>query len=207
MYNDAANVAFSSLQRRYIFDEVEAEANLAWDQLLFKLSNKLFTAAKTNAACMQIDHGLLQYLVPRKSGKKAAVLVPDDVPTEVSRLHALHFLGRRLDINVQLATYLNQHLRTAVEYAIDAFERSGLAFAGTLAALLENTRIAHCNLSERYCLDDWDSIVREVDEEVALSCLNGRICNQMMCCINEDLLPNFRYDACEKRYVCLLPKP
>ncbi len=50
IYNDAAHRALHTLRCGFLFDEIEAEVNLCFDQLAWKLSQQIFTEAKTKAS-------------------------------------------------------------------------------------------------------------------------------------------------------------
>ena len=50
IYNDAANRALSNLHQQFLYDEIEAEVNLCFDQLIFKLSNSIYKQFKIQAS-------------------------------------------------------------------------------------------------------------------------------------------------------------
>lgn len=50
LYNDAAMHALLVFRKQFLYDEIEAEVNLCFDQLVFKLSDKIFTHFKCLAA-------------------------------------------------------------------------------------------------------------------------------------------------------------
>lgn len=50
LYNDAANRALHHLKSRYLFEEIEAEVNLCFDQFLWKLSRRFYKYCKSVAA-------------------------------------------------------------------------------------------------------------------------------------------------------------
>ena len=50
LYNDAAMHALCVFRKQFLYDEIEAEVNLCFDQLVFKLSDKIFTHFKCLAA-------------------------------------------------------------------------------------------------------------------------------------------------------------
>lgn len=50
LYNDAAMHALLVFRKQFLYDEIEAEVNLCFDQLVFKLSDKVFTHFKCLAA-------------------------------------------------------------------------------------------------------------------------------------------------------------
>lgn len=55
IYNDAAHRALTKLNTRFLYDEIEAEVNLCFDQLLFKLSDEIFTWFKIQASTILMD--------------------------------------------------------------------------------------------------------------------------------------------------------
>src|SRR5690348_4172636 len=50
LYNDAAGRALHSLNQRFLYDEIEAEVNLYFDQLVFKISEQIYTYYKMQAS-------------------------------------------------------------------------------------------------------------------------------------------------------------
>ncbi|CAI5988121.1 unnamed protein product [Closterium sp. NIES-65] len=55
IYDDAADAALRSLKRQFLFDEMEAEVGVAFDQLLEKLALAIFTHFKQCAASKLLD--------------------------------------------------------------------------------------------------------------------------------------------------------
>ena len=50
IYNDAAQHSLYSLKSQVIFDEIEAEVNLCFDQFIFKLGQRIFSHYKKLAS-------------------------------------------------------------------------------------------------------------------------------------------------------------
>ncbi len=50
IYNHAANYALYTLKCSYLYDEIEAEANLCLDQLIYKISQTMYSSAKIMAS-------------------------------------------------------------------------------------------------------------------------------------------------------------
>ena len=48
-YNDAATAALRTHRQQYLYREIEAEVNLAFDQILFSLADQVYTHYKTRA--------------------------------------------------------------------------------------------------------------------------------------------------------------
>ena len=50
LYNDAAYRALHSLNQQFLYDEIEAEVNLCFDQLVYKLSEQVYGYFKGQAS-------------------------------------------------------------------------------------------------------------------------------------------------------------
>lgn len=50
LYNDAASYSLKRFRKRHLYDEIEAEVNLCFDQFIYKLSDAVFTHYKQLAA-------------------------------------------------------------------------------------------------------------------------------------------------------------
>jgi cytoplasmic FMR1 interacting protein len=59
IYNDSADYALRVLKQRFLYDEIEAEVDLCFDQLVFKLSEQMFSHYKSLAASKMLDIGFL----------------------------------------------------------------------------------------------------------------------------------------------------
>jgi cytoplasmic FMR1 interacting protein len=79
LYNDAAQRALYSLQQQFLFDEIEAEVNLCFDQLVYKLSEQIYAHFKTAASAVLMDK-------PYKSQLDAHQFVPS------SKLHVPRYI-------------------------------------------------------------------------------------------------------------------
>ena len=55
LYNDAAMNALTVFRKRHLYDEVEAEVNLCFDQFVYILSEQIFRAYKQTAACIMLE--------------------------------------------------------------------------------------------------------------------------------------------------------
>lgn len=50
LYSDSAHYALHHFQKQFLYDEIEAEVNLVFDQLVYKLSEQIFHYYKYLAA-------------------------------------------------------------------------------------------------------------------------------------------------------------
>ena len=55
LYNEAANRALHKLKARFLYDEIEAEVNLAFDQFLFKLSQNIYAHFRMRASSIYLN--------------------------------------------------------------------------------------------------------------------------------------------------------
>ncbi|OTF81096.1 hypothetical protein BLA29_013138, partial [Euroglyphus maynei] len=55
LYNDSAYYALTKFKKQFLYDEVEAEVNLCFDQFVYKLSEQIFTYYKHLAASITLD--------------------------------------------------------------------------------------------------------------------------------------------------------
>lgn len=201
IYNDAANRALKSLRQQFLYDEIEAEVNLAFDQLIYKLSDQCFTHYKTVAACMVMDKDLkssLENLYP----ERAARFTPPK-----SRLATLftqrHFqlLGRSVDLNDLLSQRMNTSLRSNLNIAIAKFEASPITAIVEFEQLLNIIRLTHSLLVEDgLSLDPWESIYQESNMSSSVHSFHGRVVLHIVFEFVYDLWPNFVYSSATNRF-------
>ena len=55
LYNDSADCALNRFRKQYLYDEVEAEVNLCFDQFVFRLSEDIYSLYKQIAASLLLD--------------------------------------------------------------------------------------------------------------------------------------------------------
>src|SRR5690606_12917256 len=55
IYNDCAEQALTVFRQQHLFDEIEAEVNLVFDQLIFTLYRKIFDYYKNKASSILLD--------------------------------------------------------------------------------------------------------------------------------------------------------
>jgi len=96
VYNDAAYRALFVLNQQFLYDEIEAETNLVFDQFVFLLSEEIFSHYKDVAAYMVLDkdfkeklelNGILKFQTSKKRY---------DIPVLQRRIQ---LLGRTIDLN------------------------------------------------------------------------------------------------------------
>lgn len=56
LYNDSAHYALTVFRKQFLYDEVEAEVNLCFDQFVYKLSEQIFAHYKQLAARLVMNY-------------------------------------------------------------------------------------------------------------------------------------------------------
>ena len=200
IYNDAGDKALRDLRQQFVYDEIEAEANLVFDQLVFLLSDELYTYYKNAAASARLDKAYRKRL--EVSRGKTASLTARKHRYEVSMAQRhVRLLGRSIDLNFLITQHINENLRKDVELTVQRFEGSDLSSVVDLEALLAVVRDTHARLAEHLDLDAFDDLLAAVNEEVAPTSYRGRIVIHILTELIQDLFPNFAFNAVTRRFI------
>jgi cytoplasmic FMR1 interacting protein len=99
----------SELKQRYVFDEIEAEVNLAFDSLVYLLSNSIFAFFKRTASSMIIDQSYKSQVESIKNVNLSTH--PSKYPSILNSRTAV-ILGRKIDIQALIAQNINKYSTT-----------------------------------------------------------------------------------------------
>ena len=195
LYNDSAHRTLRDLKSRVIFDEIEAEVNLCFDQFIFKLSNRVFQFYK--------KMGGLRVL-PADMRVNSSWVPPNNQIYRGSYEFILHqtdlqLLGRSINVSKIMAEMFNKYFRQSVDVAITRFEMGDIQSVFELESLIETNRITHQMLSEHVILEKFDDIVAEVDEAVSINNSRGRIVTHVLETLMSDLVVNFSFNTTTQR--------
>lgn len=200
LYNDSAYCALTKFCKQFLYDEVEAEVNLCFDQFLYKLSEQIFTYYKHLAGSILLDK--------RFRSEAAAMNIKFTWP-QANRYGTLlkqrHFqlLGRTLDLNRLIAQRIQLQMLKNLELAISRFEEGGLTDIIELEGLLSVNRYTYKLLSENLTLDPFDNLLKEADRNV--SAPYGRITLHIIYELMFTFLPNYCYNSSTNRFVKMPP--
>jgi cytoplasmic FMR1 interacting protein len=199
IYNDAAQRALSKLGTRFLFDEIEAEVNLCFDQLLFKLSDQIFTWFKIQASTILMDKPYKAQLeIAYAAGRYN---VPKSRYDVIMRQRHFQLLGRSLDLNALIGQRMHTYLKQNIDYAISRFEASDLTAIVELENQFLNIRFVHKMMSQYFVLDPIDQLFNEINESTSLVSFHSRIVLHVIFELMYDFLPNFNYNAVTRRFV------
>ncbi|KAK0400166.1 hypothetical protein QR680_003383 [Steinernema hermaphroditum] len=197
LYNDAAMYSLTKFKKQFLYDEVEAEVNLCFDQFVYKLSETVFTYYKQLSASMLMD----------KQFKSECTQLGITIRTPAcARFESLlkqrhiQLLGRSIDLNRLVGQRLNIAILRSLDVAISKFESEPLTSIVELEKLIQANRLCHRLLSQHIgSLADFDDLFTEANHNV--SAPYGRIALHAFWEINYDFIPHYSYNGSTHRFV------
>jgi len=199
VYNDAAHRALYVLNQQFLYDEIEAEVNLVFDQLVFLISDEMFSHFKNTAASSLLDKEYRQKLEGMK-GVKYLSTQPRRYEIPMSQRH-IQLLGRSIDLNFLIGQHINNTFYRDIEVAIKRFESGDISGVVDLETLLNVMERTHSLLSDHLELDVFDTILSEVNESISPTSFRGRIALHVLRTLVTDLFPNYSYNLYTQRFV------
>lgn len=197
LYNDAASYALLRFKKQYLYDEVEAEVDLAFDQFIMRLATEIFTHYKTRASTIMLSS---KFKTECKANNHVLEEMSEHRYSTVLAQTSFQLLGRSVDISRLLIQHMNTMLRKSIDLAIRRFEANDLAKIHEFADLIENNRQTHALLSETLTLDPFDEMYAEMNSSVKQPILN-RITLTVFAELCTDLIPNFAFNGGSHRFV------
>ena len=196
LYNDSAHYALTKFRKQFLYDEVEAEVNLCFDQFVYKLSEQIFAYYKHLASSILLDK--------RFRSEAAAMSIKFSWPQTnryetLLRQRHLQILGRTIDLNRLIAQRLNAAMIKSLELAIARFESADITACVELEGLLHVNKYTHRLLSKHVELDPFEALLQEVNHNV--SAPYGRITLHVFWELNYDFLPTYCYNSSTNRFV------
>nr|KAJ3422345.1 Cytoplasmic FMR1-interacting protein 2 [Polyrhizophydium stewartii] len=201
LYNDAGFCTLNQLKSRVIFDEIEAEVNLCFDQLMFKLGQRIFVHYKKSASLCVLPADLKVELDSIHRHETLFYVSFEYILRQNSFEVEPALLGRCIDVTKIMSQMANQYLRRSIEVAITRFESSDLFNIMELESLLESAHLTHEALSRHLDLERFEDLVAECDDSLSLGSTNGRILSHVIQEIIGDIVPNFCFNSITQRFV------
>ncbi|KAL5113064.1 hypothetical protein TcWFU_010192 [Taenia crassiceps] len=197
LYNDAADCALNRFHRRFFFDEIEAEANLVFDQLVYKLSDQLFRYYKQYAASILLDKKFR--MEAQRAGWREPYPQPNRYAAALIRQRSVQLLGRSIDLSYLLSQRINRAITKSLEEAIQRFLCSDITAVVELEAQIECNRLCHRMLAEYLELDDFDGMLQEANNLVTSPL--SKVAFHVFWEVTWDLVKNYCYNGSTNRFV------
>lgn len=198
LYNDSAQYALTVFKKQFLYDEVEAEVNLCFDQFVYKLSEQVYAHYKQLAASMLLDKRYRAECAARGAWSAAGGAGAGRYASLLRQRHVA-LLGRHVDLCALVAQRINADAHRSLDAAVAKFEAGDVTGVVELEGLIAVNRLCHRLLSRYLALDDFASILREADHGVLAP--YGRITLHVFWELNYDFLPNYCYNAATNRFV------
>jgi cytoplasmic FMR1 interacting protein len=212
IYNDAAMRALDSLGKRFMFDEVQAELNLCFDQVVYLIGERIYGYYKQQAAGILMDkkHRTSQLAEnmrgdkERRDGKpRGAHHIPTNASSvaKVLSVRNMSLVGRTIDLNRLLTLHTKQHLSKNINAVITRYESGGLASIKELELMLNSLALTHKLLSEHMELDTFEGMLKEENDDRSATSFHGRIVMHTLEQLFTDFFPNWVYKTTARRFV------
>uniref|UniRef100_A0A452INB6 CYRIA/CYRIB Rac1 binding domain-containing protein n=1 Tax=Gopherus agassizii TaxID=38772 RepID=A0A452INB6_9SAUR len=196
LYNDSAHYALTKFKKQFLYDEIEAEVNLCFDQFVYKLADQIFAYYKIMAGSLLLDKRLRSEC---KNQGATIHLPPSNRYETLLKQRHVQLLGRSIDLNRLITQRISAAMYKSMELAIGRFESEDLTSIVELDGLVEINKMTHKLLSRYMTLDSFDAMFREANHNV--SAPYGRITLHVFWELNYDFLPNYCYNGSTNRFV------
>lgn len=156
LYNDSALYALTIFRKQFLYDEVEAEVNLCFDQFVYKLSEQIFAYYKQLAARYWSHISILFYHFLIKKIYVFSIFLDKRFRVECAALGAyllpypranryetllkqrhVQLLGRSIDLNKLITQRINADMQKSLDLAISKFEAGDITGVMELDGLLQ----------------------------------------------------------------------
>jgi len=199
IYNDAANCSLHELGRQHLYDEVEAEASVVLDHLMYMQADEIYKHCKDSAASMCLDH-TFKFRMEEIKGR-AYLTVGAQRLDFIMRQKHVQLLGRTVDLSYLLAQVVASRLSVDIETSLRKFESSDATGVVELQSMLQVLRETHTLLSKHLDLSSFDDLLREADQNFAPTIKQGRIGAHLAYSLLQDVLANSAYNSFTQRFV------
>ncbi|XP_040569024.1 cytoplasmic FMR1-interacting protein [Lepeophtheirus salmonis] len=196
LYNDSAHYALTVFKKQYLYDEVEAEVNLCFDQFVYKLSEQIYAHFKHLAGSILLDKRFRQEC--QNVGTSIYNPPPNRYVTLLRQRH-VQLLGRSIDLNRLICQRINNSILKSLDLAISRFEAGDITGVVELENLIKANKLTVKLLSEHLSLDDFNSLLSEANRNVLAP--YGRITLHVFWELNYDFLPTYCYNGATNRFV------
>ena len=211
IYNDAVERALNVLQKQHIFDEVQAELNLCFDQVTFLISERVFVYFKQQAGGILMDKKqrtkqLSRNLEHAAQNPRTRPRGAHHIPTcasSIAKLLAvrnLSLLGRVIDLNSIVTKRVNKMFVKNIESAISRFESMGIPGIKELEMMLNSISLTHSLISKHLQLDSFESMLKEANDDISAVSFHGRIVIHSLSELISEFFPNFVYHSNSRRF-------
>lgn len=200
LYSDSAQYALTKFKKKFLYDEIEAELNLCFDQFVVKLSDQIFVYFKQLAAFQILDQ---EFITSLPENLKSKLKHPNAVRYEgLLKQRHIQLLGRSIDLNRLIRQRIGTSIQSSIEFALDNFDsQQSLSAIYELELMLKVNKLTHSRLQEYLQLDDFNVMLREASYAVSNNFGIDRIAEQVFWELNQRVLPCYSYNSSTNRFI------
>eukprot|EP01083_Nonionella_stella_P244306 850449_1 len=196
IYNDCAETALSTFGQQHLFDEVEAEVNLVFDQLMFTLYRKIFDCFKNRASQRLFNSQTTLNTLHRQSPLARYECI-------LNQKHVT-ILGRNIDIESLLTEQLNSFIRENIEMIISRYESAPITSCCEISHLLKTLQLTVEMLREEMAsIDPFEDMFCQVNEDTTMGSFRGRLFLETHNKLFSELLRSYSFNQLTQRFVSL----
>lgn len=189
--------AIQVLQLQHLYDEIEAEVNLVFDQMMFLIGEQMYEYYK-NSASSHLLNGSYKDAIERVKGYKQLTIEEKRFTPPATQRHVL-LLGRSIDLNFLLTSHVNHKLGKDIEAVLKRFESGDLSIIVDTEKMLEVVKLMHYRLSKVLRLDSYDLLFKSANADVNAKHMSGRVLGHLKTTVLEDLAANYSYNVYTQR--------
>lgn len=198
IYNDAAQRSLYSIDRQFMYDEIEAELNLAFDQFSFLVADEIYGYFKNMASGLVMDTEYKKKINSfGDSNAFQQAIRRFKIPLEQRHIK---LLGRAVDLNYIVSQHVNEKLSQDFETSIRRFESQDPTSFVDFDVTLNVLRSTHSLLSDHLSLIPFEFLLLEVNEGGETASHKTRIAMHILDDLVNDLIPNFSYNVRTQRF-------
>eukprot|EP00055_Hartaetosiga_balthica_P012544 m.61242 g.61242 ORF g.61242 m.61242 type:complete len:1371 (+) comp7987_c0_seq1:100-4212(+) len=194
LYNQAGSCCLFSLKSQTLYDEVQAEVNTCFDQVVFKITQQVYTSFKANAHADLIPHDV-------KEKFKDLDLGPVDLSYKgvLSQRH-LKLLGRTVDFRSIISSSMTDFFKQTLNMCISWLETKPLSYVIAFENMLEIERETHKHLSAYLDLIPFSDLFQEQNHSMNPASNYGRIEYRIMLEVLYDLSPHYVFNGATNEF-------
>ncbi len=201
VYNDSCKYALYQNKKQYLFNELEAECGLVVDQIVYLLSDLIYTYYRHLSASELLDLSYKNELEELKGFPYLKVDIGKRFNVILNQRH-IQVLGRTIDLNYLITQQMNGKFQNDIELALKRFESSDATGIIPLSQLLQVIQKTHQYLHQYlHGLESYEQMFTEINAYFAPTCFRSRISSHMIKSLLGDIFPNYSYNGYTKRFV------
>ena len=196
LYNDSGTYALTKFKKQFLYDEIEAELNLCFDQLIVTLSEKIYQHYKVLSSSLLLD----KKFRAEKSKLGQDLPFPSGIRYDtILRQRHVQLLGRSVDLNRVIGQRINSLFQQSLMVAFRRFTSRDLHGLIELDTLLEVNKLCHKLLSEFVLLPTFEDLVKEANNNITAP--YGIVTVHVYHEINQSVLPGYSFNFGTQRFV------